>query len=74
MIDSGIIEEAAEQLPAAATEDEAERIIGELITEVLGLGCVHTFEEAGIMTRNRGLVIRAPESGSEFQLTIVQSA
>ena len=33
---------------------------------------VRTFEEAGVMTYNRGLVIRLP-CGEEFQLTIVQS-
>ena len=33
---------------------------------------VQTFAEAGLMTRNSGLVITLPD-GSEFQLTIVQS-
>ncbi|HOD84562.1 MAG TPA: hypothetical protein PKG77_24350 [Phycisphaerae bacterium] len=33
---------------------------------------VETFEEAGILTYNRGLVVRT-EDGSEFQLTIVRS-
>ena len=33
---------------------------------------VQTFEEAGVMTYNKGLVITLPD-GSEFQLTIVQS-
>ena len=34
---------------------------------------VATFEEAGLLTRNRGVVLRM-EDGSEFQITIVQSA
>lgn len=33
---------------------------------------VETFEEAGVMTSNKGLVIRTAD-GSEFQLTIVKS-
>ena len=33
---------------------------------------VRTYEEAGLRTYNRGIVIRLP-SGEEFQLTIVQS-
>ena len=33
---------------------------------------VQTFEEAGMMTRDAGLVITLPD-GTEFQLTIVQS-
>jgi len=31
-----------------------------------------TYEEAGIMTRNKGLVLRTPD-GDEFQITIVKS-
>lgn len=33
---------------------------------------VRTFEDAGVLTYNKGLVISLPD-GSEFQLTIVQS-
>ena len=32
-----------------------------------------SFEDAGILTRNRGVVLRMAD-GSEFQITIVQSA
>ena len=36
-------------------------------------GCqVRTFEDAGVMTYNKGVVVSLPD-GSEFQLTIVQS-
>jgi hypothetical protein len=31
-----------------------------------------TYEEAGVMTRNKGLVLRTPD-GDEFQITIVKS-
>jgi hypothetical protein len=31
-----------------------------------------TYEEAGIMTYNKGLVLRTPD-GDEFQITIVKS-
>lgn len=33
---------------------------------------VRTFEEAGVLTRNRGVVVRAHD-GSQFQITIAQS-
>ena len=33
---------------------------------------VRGFEEAGVMTRNAGLVLRAPD-GQEFQINIVRS-
>ncbi len=33
---------------------------------------VQTYEEAGILTNNKGLVIRM-KTGEEFQLTLVQS-
>ena len=33
---------------------------------------VRTFEDAGVLTYNRGVVIRLPD-GSEFQVTIIQS-
>lgn len=35
-------------------------------------GGVTTFAEAGVLTMNRGLVVRLP-NGQEFQLTIVES-
>ena len=62
------------------TEDTLQEGLRELISEAaddsFGIGWeaarVRTFEEAGVMTYNRGLVISLPD-GSEFQLTIVQS-
>ena len=33
---------------------------------------VQTFEEAGLLTRNRGVVVRTAD-GSTFQISIVQS-
>ena len=41
-------------------------------TEPLDNCRVRTFDEAGIMTNNKGLVVRLA-SGEEFQITIVQS-
>lgn len=40
------------------------------ILEARGGMRVSTFEEAGIMTRNKGLVVKTPDS--KFQLTIVE--
>ena len=33
---------------------------------------VRSFEEAGVMTRNAGLVLRTPD-GQEFQISVVKS-
>ena len=33
---------------------------------------VQTFQEAGLLTRDKGLVIRLPD-GNEFQITVIQS-
>ena len=62
------------------TEDTLQDGLMELISEAaddsFGIGWedarVRTFEDAGVMTYNKGLVISLPD-GSEFQLTIVQS-
>ena len=62
------------------TEDTLQDGLMELISETaddsFGIGWenarVRTFEQAGVMTYNKGLVITLPD-GSEFQLTIVQS-
>ncbi len=35
-------------------------------------GCVHTFAENGVLSMNRGLVVRLG-NGQEFQLTIIES-
>ena len=62
------------------TEDTLQEGLMELISEAaddsFGIGWedarVRTFEQAGVMTYNKGLVISLPD-GTEFQLTIVQS-
>ena len=61
------------------TEDTLQEGLRELITEGYdsyeicweNIG-VRTFEEAGVMTWNKGLVLTLPD-GTEFQVTIVQS-
>ena len=51
-------------------------LISEAADDSFGIGWenarVRTFEQAGVMTYNKGLVISLPD-GTEFQLTIVQS-
>ena len=42
---------------------------GEIVPEVAS---VRTFEEAGVLTGNRGVVVRC-KGGAEFQVTVVQS-
>jgi transcriptional accessory protein Tex/SPT6 len=55
---------------------EASQLVEEAAEDSFGIGWeeaeVRTFEQAGIMTYNKGLVISLPD-GTEFQLTIVQS-
>ena len=41
----------------------------EIVPEVAS---VRTFQEAGVLTRNRGVVVRCKD-GTTFQLTVVQS-
>ena len=61
----------------------SEETLQEGLRELITCGCddleicwenfrVQSYEEAGVMTYNKGLVITLPD-GSEFQLTIVQS-
>ena len=62
------------------TDTDMQNALAQLITGDWGYGTevnwenlrVQTFDNAGIMTYNKGLVITLPD-GSEFQVTIVQS-
>ena len=62
------------------TDTDLQNGLAQLITDDWGYGTevnwenlqVQTFDNAGIMTYNKGLVITLPD-GSEFQVTIVQS-
>jgi hypothetical protein len=56
------------------TEKKLEAKLQNLLERVLSPrgGSVATFEECGVMTNNRGLVLTLP-SQDEFQITIVQS-
>lgn len=55
-------------------EDEMQEALLELFEQVDQEGEIEvvTFADAGVLTQNRGLVVRTRE-GAEFQLTIVQS-
>lgn len=46
--------------------------LGEMEGDSADIINIRTFEEAGVLTSNKGLVISI-EGGREFQLTIVQS-
>lgn len=62
------------------TDTDLQNGLAQLITGDWGYGTevnwenlqVQTYDNAGIMTYNKGLVITLPD-GSEFQVTIVQS-
>jgi hypothetical protein len=44
----------------------------DLPDELSGVEMVQTYDEAGILTQNKGLVLRMKD-GAEFQLTLVRS-
>ena len=44
----------------------------DLPPELAGIERTNTFEEAGVLTNNQGLVVHTSD-GSKFQVTIVQS-
>ena len=64
------------------TEQELQEMLADMIFERQeadeeyeleeSFGSVASFEQAGVMTMNKGLVVRMRD-GSEFQLTIVRS-
>ena len=60
-----------ELLNAASGADPDDRTI-DLPDGLAGVGPVRTYDEAGVLTRDAGLVVRM-QDGSEFQMTIVQS-
>jgi len=49
-----------------------EGFLRELLGEQDEIRSIMTFEEAGLLTNDKGLVVRTSD-GSEFQITIVQS-
>jgi len=67
-------QDALQTLLNAAGYVDGESDAGDLEAEAEPFqGChVTSYEEAGVLTRNSGLVVRTTD-GSEFQLTIVQS-
>jgi len=52
--------------------EAAEEITDEGLADLPDVARVDTFEDAGVLTRNVGLVLRL-EDGSEFQITVVRS-
>jgi len=58
-----------ELLEALSGDQDVQDILGD---EMFADARVESFEEAGVMTTNKGLVVRMGD-GSEFQLTIVRS-
>ena len=53
-------------------EKKLARLLERVLENSRGQGRVATFEEAGVLTGNRGLVLHLG-NGQEFQLTIVES-
>ena len=56
-------------------EIEMETLLYEVLQDdvlVPEVASIRTFEEAGVLTRNRGVVVRCND-GAEFQVQIVQS-
>jgi hypothetical protein len=53
-------------------DTEMQDTLREALEEADNVRRIETFEEAGVLTRNAGLVIRMTD-GSEFQVTVVRS-
>lgn len=53
--------------------EDADDPLADLAMDLEGVRSVCTFDDRGLLTRNNGLVIEF-EDGTEFQVTIVQSA
>jgi len=51
--------------------DDREEVEGALGTDVFEVSAVSTFAESGVLTNNKGLVVRLGD-GSKWQLTLVQ--
>ena len=72
MRDTGIEDLLRRLIEAAATGDQD--ALEEAASEVADrIGGVRTFEDDGVLSMNRGLVIDAVEGGREFQMQIVRS-
>ena len=59
-------------LHTAKTERKFQNALAELLEDTGNDTYVSTFEDVGMLTLNKGLVVRL-ENGAEFQVTIVQS-
>ena len=65
-------DEDDEKDPEAVFEDYLLDHIQDLDVEGVRVARVYSFEDVGILTRDRGLVVKM-DDGSEYQLTIVKS-
>lgn len=54
------------------SEHDVSDQICEMLYDIEEITRICTFEEAGVMSYNKGIVIRY-EDGTEFQVTVVQS-
>jgi len=54
------------------TEENVADQIHEMLSGIEEINSIRTFEDAGVLSRNMGLVIRY-DDGTEFQITVVQS-
>lgn len=57
---------------AAELEDQLGEILNGFLGERVGIWSLVTFVDAGVMTRDKGLVLKL-DDGAEFQITIVKS-
>jgi hypothetical protein len=63
-----------EDVVAATTDESLSVALRALLEELSSFElAVRTYEEAGVLTYDKGLVVWSP-SGAEFQLTVVRSS
>ena len=65
-------EEEDDRDPEVVFEDYLLDHIQDLDVEGVHVARVYSFEDVGVLTRNRGIVVKM-DDGSEYQLTIVKS-
>ena len=61
-----------EELMYACNDDDEDDQLSEIAERMDGIRRVSTYEEAGILTMDKGLVIECND-GTEFQLTLIRS-
>jgi hypothetical protein len=72
VLDSLFEDEGESATSAAELENELGETLNDIPAERLGIWNLSTFADAGVMTRDKGFVLKL-DDGAEFQITIVKT-